>query len=95
MVKWLYDICLNTGTIDILKNNLTSLINHQTNHSLFLAERLVTLTNNDPIATFILAECYYQLGDYVKVNYVLHKNNFVLIDENFLLITLRSLYKLG
>lgn len=47
------------------------------------------------MAVYILAEAYYQMEDFVKVNFVLHKNGLVLRDENFLLLSIRSLKRIG
>ncbi len=58
-VKRFYDLCVNKELTNMLKNCLASLINHQPTLSLFLAERLASLCDNDPISSFILSECYY------------------------------------
>ena len=59
--------------------------------SIFLADKLCTLLNDNVIAVYFLAECYYLQKDYVKVNFLFHKYNLLNYDENFLLLGLKSL----
>lgn len=39
--------------------------------SIFLAEKLKTLLDNDIVSIYILANCYFLKSEYVKVNYIL------------------------
>ena len=61
----------------------------------FFADKLVTLTDHAAIAVYLLGEVYFQAGEYTKVNYLFHKNNLLLVDENFLDLTAKSLLKLA
>lgn len=60
----------------------------------FFADKLVTLTDHAALAVFLLGEVLFRAGEYTKVNYLFHKNNLLLVDENFLDLTARSLLKL-
>ena len=59
--------------------------------AIFLADKLCTLLEENIIAVYFLAECYYSQKDYVKVNFLFHKHGLLNHDENFLLLGLKSL----
>ena len=61
----------------------------------FFADKLVTLTDHAAIAVYLLGEVFFLSGEYTKVNYLFHKNNLLLVDENFLDLTAKSLLKLN
>lgn len=60
--------------------------------SIFYAEKLNTLLKDNIIAIYLLGECYFLNRDYVKVNYLFHKNELMDHDENFLLLGAKSFF---
>ena len=40
-------------------------------NAIFLAEKILTLLNENNIAIYLLSECYYLEGDFVKVNFLI------------------------
>lgn len=45
-------------------------LNNRLQEAIFMSEKLKTLLNEDPLAIYLLAECYYTDQNFVKVNYL-------------------------
>lgn len=65
-------------------------LNNQLPDSIFLAEKLKTLLDEDPIAIYLLAECYFSDKNFVKVNYLFQKNELISLDENYVILSAKS-----
>lgn len=58
--------------------------------AIFFSEKLAFLLDSNIIAVYLLGECYYLNGDYVKVNYLFHKGDLLDYNENFVLLGAKS-----
>lgn len=63
----------------------------RTKDSLFFSEKLSTFTANHPVSVFLQVECHFQERDFVKANYLLEKYSLWDLDENFLILSAKSL----
>ena len=55
-----------------------------------MSEKLKTMLNEDPLAIYLLAECYFTDLNFVKVNYLFQKNDLINLDENFVILSAKS-----
>ena len=63
-------------------------LRYDSDNAIFYANKLASLTNNNPLIVYLLGECYFQSGDYSKVNYIFQQNN--LLEENLNYVNLAA-----
>ena len=64
---------------------------HAYKDALFFIDKLMTLTKGHNCITYLLAECYFQNGDYKKVHSLFAKHNMVNYNQECQLLAVRSL----
>lgn len=67
---------------------------NKTQDALFFCEKLKTFMNDDKVVVYLLADCYFQDENYVKVNYILLTNEVSNYDENFVILFAKAWIKL-
>ena len=60
----------NEATLKMFTKTVELNLNNRPKEAIFLAEKLKTLMNNDPLTVYLLAECYFADQNFVKVNYL-------------------------
>ncbi len=93
-LKTLHEMLSNNPVIQRLFN--TVMENYQAHaykDALFFIDKLMTLTKNHASITYLLGECYFQNGDYKKVHSLFSKHNLINYNQEYQLLTVRSLVK--
>lgn len=67
---------------------------HNVDNAVFHADKLVTLTQQAPLAIYLLAEAFYVKGDFIQITYLFHKHNLLFQNENFKSLSALSYLKL-
>ena len=68
---------------------------HNLDNSVFHADKLVTLSGQNPLAVYLLAESFFQKRDFIQITYLFHKHNLLFTNENFKNLSAESYLRLN
>ena len=80
----------NEVNLKIFTKTVELYLNNWLEEAVFMSEKLKTMLNEDPLAIYLLAECYFTDLNFVKVNYLFQKNDLINLDENFVILSAKS-----
>lgn len=59
--------------------------------AIFFCDKLLTLTDNNPMVVYLMGECFYHNADYKKVHSLFVKYKLLNYNQNFQILAARSL----
>ena len=63
-------------------------------NAIFFADKMISMSDHAPVAVYLLGEALFSDYQMTKVNYLFHKSNLLLVNENFRDLSARSFYSL-
>lgn len=87
-------ISKNKIYISIFLKMIDNYLLNSPSNAIFFAEKLLTLLDHHKISVYLLSECYFLEGDFVKVNFLFHKYMLTTLNENYLILAAKSLIKI-
>lgn len=95
IVQFISEIDNSVHYKDIFIKVIEAYMNHDGGNAVFYADKLVTLTNSQPLAVYLLGECYYLQEDYVRVSNLFEKQSLLYDNENYMVLAAKGLEKAG
>lgn len=85
----------NDSTLEaIYRRIVDDVLSLNVENALFFANKLVTLTKNQPISVYLLGECYFLAEEYVKITHLFTNHDCLNLNENFAILASKGLLKI-